>query len=160
MTQTQHATPAEPLTLPYREAPTGAVVASHAALLALRTSRRWALLFAIALFVYALAGGIMGTFWFVTLFRSRGRPDFPVGEFIVISIGNLMFAPIALVGGLLAMRYITAAGRAFNLRSSDNLERALVAQKWVWGWAGLSVIALFAFPVIVLFVAALMDVWP
>ena len=58
------------------------------------------------------------------------------------------------------MRYVTAAGRAFNGRSSRELERALVAQKHVWGWAGLTVIALFALPVIVMGVAGVMDVWP
>ena len=49
----------EALTLRYREAPIGEVVASEAALLALKKTRPWALLCAIAMFVYALLGGGM-----------------------------------------------------------------------------------------------------
>lgn len=153
--------PEQPLTtLPYRDAPTGDVVASDAALLALKKSRPWALLFAIALFVYALLGGGLGVVWTVVLILKRGQPNFPVGQFIVITTGNLMFAPIALIGGALAMRYIVAAGRAFNARSSDDLERALIRQKQIWIWAGMTMLALLAFPVIVLFIAALLNVWP
>jgi hypothetical protein len=164
MTRTRQVSSAEateePLTLPYREAPTGAVVASDAALAALRKSRPWALLLAVALFVYALAGAGLGTVWLVTLIVRRGQSDFPEGQFIVISTGNLLFAPIALVGGVLAMRFVAAAGRAYNGRSSADLERALVRQRHVWCWAGLAVIAVLAFPVIVMFVAAMMNVWP
>ena len=151
---------AERLTLPYRDGPTGEVVASDATLAALKKARPWALLLAIGLFVYALAGGGLGVTWLVVLIIRRGQAGFPVGQFIVISTGNLLFAPIALVGGILAMRYIAAAGRAYNGRSSEALERALVAQTHVWRWAGVAVIAVLAFPVIVMFVAAMMNVWP
>ena len=149
-----------PLTLSYRDAPTGEVVASDAALLALARSRRWALLFAIFLFLYAAAGGGLGTVWLITLIIRRGQPGFPVGQFIVISTGNLLFVPIALVGGVLAMRYIAAAARAYNRRSSEELERALIRQRHVWCWAGATVIALLTFPVIVMFIAAMLNVWP
>ena len=44
--------------------------------------------------------------------------------------------------------------------SAEDLERALIAQMHVWRWAGAVVLAVLAFPVIALFVAALMDVWP
>jgi hypothetical protein len=166
MTQTQReqvksAEAAEaPLTLPYRGEPTGDVVASDAALLALKKTRPWALLFAIALFVYGVVGGLMGTIWMVVMILKRAQPAFPVWQFIVISTGNLLFAPIALVGGVLALRYTAAAGRAYNGRSSEDLERALNRQKHVWLWAAATVIAVLGFPVLVLFVAACMDLWP
>ena len=160
MTQAQEVNPAGPLALPYRDPPRGEVAASDAALGALRQSRPWAMLFAVALFVYAAAGGVIGTICLVTLLANRGQPGFPVGAFIVLSAANLLFSPIALVGGVLAMRYTTAAGRAFNGRSSRELERALVAQKHVWRWAGVAVMALFALPLIVMFVAGMMDMWP
>ena len=41
--------------------------------------------------------------WLITLIIRRGQPGFPVGQFIVISTGNLLFAPIALVGGVLTL---------------------------------------------------------
>lgn len=156
----QRERPDEPLTLTYRDAPTGDVVASDAALLALKKTRPWALLFAIVLFVYALLGGGLGTMWLIVLITKGGQPGYSMGEFIVLSTVNLVLAPIALVGGLLSMRYIAAAGRAYNVRSSEDLERALIRLKHLWLWASLTVIALFALPVMILFVAALMDVWP
>lgn len=159
-THTQKVNLAEPVTLPYREAPTGEVVASEAALLALKRTRPWAMLCAIGLFVYALFGGGMGCVWLIALIVKRGEPNFPVGQFIVISTGNLLFAPIALVGGFLAIRYHRAAGRAYNGRSSNDLERALITQGHIWRWAGVTMIALFALPAIILFVAACMNLWP
>ena len=165
MTQSEQGSSAEPptdepLRLPYREAPTGAVAASDPALLSLKKSRPWAMLFAITLFVYALAGGGLGTIWLVVLIIKRRDPGFPVGQFILISTGNVMFAPIALVGGVLALRFIAAAGRAYNRRSSKDLERALIAQQHIWRWTGVTVIALLAFPVIVFLIAGIMGVFP
>jgi hypothetical protein len=149
-----------PVTLSYRDAPTNEVVASDLAMTALRQSRPWAQLFAIALFLYGVAGIGLGTVWLIVLITSRSRPNFPTGQFIVISTGNLLFAPLAIVGGVLAMRFILAAGRAYNSRSSDDLERALTAQQRIWRWAGMTVIALICFPVLVFFTAAMMNVWP
>ncbi len=168
MTQTQQVRSAEPpeqppqqpLTLPYRGAPTGAVVVSDAALLAMKKTRPWALVCAIFLFLYAVAGGGLGTMWLVAMIVKRDEPGFPLGQFIVISTANLLFAPLALVGGVLAMRYINTAARAYNARSSEDLERAMIAQKHIWRWAGVTVIALFATPLIIAFVAGLMDVFP
>lgn len=136
------------------------VAASDAAMLALKQSRPWAQLFAIAIFLYGVAGLGLGTTWLIVLLTSRGRPNFPTGQFIVISAGNLLFAPIAIVGGVLAMRFILAAGRAYNSRSSEDLERALIAQQRIWRWVGMTVIALLCFPVLVFFIAAMMNVWP
>ncbi len=157
--QAQHVRLPEPFALPYRDAPTGEVVASEAALRALAKTRPWALLCAIGLFMYAVAGAGLGG-WLVVLRTNRGLPNFPVWQFIVITTANLLFAPLALVGGFLAMQHHVAAGRAHNRRSSPDLERALVAQLRVWRWGVVVIVALFGFPVAVLFVAALMDVWP
>lgn len=160
MIQTQQVRPEEPLPLTYREAPMGEVVVSDAALQALRASRPWAMLFAISLFVLAVAGAVLGSISLVALVANRRQSGFPVGQFIVVSTGNVLFAPVALVGGVLAMRYVAAAGRAYYRRCSEELERAVTAQKHVWHWAAAVVLAVFAFPVIVMFVAGMMDVWP
>jgi hypothetical protein len=160
MPQVPQSGPAEPLSLSYRDAPTGAVVASDASLLAMKRTRPWAIVCAIFLFLYSLAGGGLGMFWLITLIARRHQPNFPVEQFIIISTANLVFAPLALVGGVLAMRYITAAVRAYNQRTSEDLERAMVAQAHIWRWAGVVVIALFMTPLIIVFIAGLMNVFP
>ena len=150
----------EPLTLPYREAPTGEVVASDAALVALKKTRPWALLLGIGLLVYAGLGLLGGAAWVYVLITKAGQPGYSYVEFIVLSTVNLVLSPIAGVGGVLVMRYRAAAGRAYNGRSSEALERALVRQLHIWRWALVLMIAVFGMPVAILFVAALMNVWP
>ncbi|HEV2294845.1 MAG TPA: hypothetical protein VGR35_13400 [Tepidisphaeraceae bacterium] len=150
----------EPLTLPYREAPTGEVVASDAALLALKRTRPWALLLAIGMLVYAGLGLLGGLAWLYVLITKAGQPGYSYGEFIVLSTVNLVLAPIAGVGGVLVMRYRAAAGRAYNGRSSEELERALIRQLHIWRWGFVLLIALVGMPAAILFVAALMNVWP
>jgi hypothetical protein len=66
---------------------------------------------------------------------------------------NLLFAPIALAGGVLAIGYFRAAGRAYWRRNSDDLERASTALKRLWLWAGVTMIILIAFPAIMIVVA-------
>jgi hypothetical protein len=160
MPQTQQVTPAGPLTLPYRDAPTAGVVASEAALDALKSTRPFALVFAIFLFLCAAASGGAGTLWLVVMLLNRRRPGFPSEQFLALTTPNLVLAPIALVGGVLALRYIAAARRAYNGRSSKDLERALIAQKHVWLWLAAVVIALFTLPLILVSVAVMTGEWP
>src|SRR3954469_3150262 len=81
-------------TLPYQDAPTGAVVASDAALEALRKTRPWAIGFAVLLFAYAAAGGAVGAGWLVILvYRLFAGPP-PTRPFINVASINLLFAPI------------------------------------------------------------------
>ena len=172
MTQRQPATPAQTATsahpaaagpaatLPYRDAPTGPVVASEAALLALKNTRPWAMLFAIFLFGYATVGGAIGVGWLVILISRFASGPPPTRPFIVWQSINLLFAPLALVGGLLAIAYLRAAGRAYWRRSSDDLEHASIALKRLWRWAGVGLIILIAFPVLMVVAAMLTGEWP
>lgn len=140
-------------TLPYRGAPTGPVVASEAALAALRKTRPWAMAFAILLFTYAAAGGAVGVTWLIFLISRLIVGPPPSRPFINVWSLNLLFAPIALVGALLAIGYFRAAGRAYFRRSSDDLERASIALRRLWLWAGVAVIILIALPVCMILVA-------
>ena len=153
-TSAHEGTPAGPAaTLPYRDAPTGAVVASEAALEALRKTRPWALVFAVPLFVYAAAGGAVGAGWLVFLFTRLASGPPPTPPFINLWSIHLLFAPIALAGGVLAVGYFRAAGRAYWRRDPDDLERASIALRRLWLWAGVATIVLIAFPVIMILIA-------
>ena len=153
--------PAGPVTpLPYHDAPTGAVVASEAALAALRKTRPWVLLLAVLLFIYAAAGGAAGVGWLVFLFHRLVAGPPPAKPFINVFSINLLFAPIALTGGLLAILFFRAAGRAYWRRNSDDLERAAIALKRLWLWAGVTMIVLVTVPAAMLVAAILTGEWP
>jgi hypothetical protein len=161
MTQRQQGTSAQPpsaapglaATLPYQDPPTGPVVASEAALEALRRTRPWAMGFAALLFLYAAAGGAVGIGWLTLLFVKLVAGPPPKPPFINLASINLLFAPIALAGGLLAVSYFRAAGRACWRRSSDDLERASVALRRLWLWAGVATMLFIAVPVCMVLIA-------
>lgn len=121
--------------------------------MALLKTRPWALAFAVLLFTYAAVGGAVGVVWLVVLVSRFVAGPAPTPPFITVSSVNLLFAPIALVGGVLAVRYFRAAERAYWQRNSDDLERASIALKRLWLWAGVTVIILIAFPAIMIVVA-------
>ena len=160
MAESQQVRSDEPFTLPYRDAPTGEVVASEVALAALAKTRACALVLAIGLLVYAGLGLIGGTASGFILVTKAGQPGYSYGEFIVLTTVNLVLAPVALVGGVLVLRYHAAARRAFTKRKSEDLQQALVRQLHVWRWACVLLLAIVTLPAGILFVAALMNVWP
>jgi hypothetical protein len=139
----QPATVAEPVTLTYFASPTGDIVASETALRTMMKTRRWAMLCAIAMFIYSLIGGVLGTMW--TLAVIFGNPG-NLFQFAIIIPPNVIGAPLAFTGGLLAVRYHAAVGRANARRNTEDLERALTLQLYIWRWAGITVLALFAMP--------------
>jgi len=152
-TSARPAAPGAGTALPYQDPPTGPVVASEAALEALAKTRPWVMGFAVLLFVYVAVGGAVGVGWLVFLsIRLLAGPP-PTPPFINVASVNLLFAPIALAGGLLAVGFFRAAGRAYRRRDSDDLERASVALKRLWLWAGVAMIVLIAFPAIMIAVA-------
>jgi hypothetical protein len=166
-TATQTGTPARSATalpattLPYLDSPTGVVVASEPALEALVKTRPWALGFAVLLFIYATVGGAVGAGWLAVLVIRLVAGPPPRPPFINPFSINLLFAPIALVGGWLAVGYFRAAGRAYGRRDPDDLERASFALKRLWLWAGVSVIVVIAFAAAVVFLAMfVMHEWP
>ncbi len=112
------------------------------------------------MFAYALVGGGLGTMWLVVWIVRAGGLAVEFERFVVIVVpANLVGAPLALVGGWLALRYHAATGRAYSGRSSEDLQRALIAQGRIWRWAGETVVALFAMPGIVLVVGLITGVW-
>jgi hypothetical protein len=86
--------------------------------------------------------------------KTAGDPGFPL-EIPPKLIG----APLALVGGILAVRYHAAAGRANAWRNSQDLDRALVAVGLIWRWAAVTVVALFALPLIILGIGVMTGAW-
>lgn len=155
MTQAEPATPppdepaiaAKPVTLTYFGAATGEVSASEAAIRALRKSRSWALFCAIGMFIYAVVGGFLGLMWLgAVIFGNPGN----LLQFVIIIPPNLIGAPLALTGGILAIRYYRAVTRALTRRNPEDLERTLVMQLWIWRWAAVTVVALFALPPLIL----------
>lgn len=144
----------QPLTtLPYRDAPMGPVVVSDAALEAFRKTRPWAMLFAVLLFMYAAAGGAVGVVWLVLLLRRLVAGPPPRPPYINPWSINLLFAPLAAVGGGLAVSYFRAAGNAYWRRNGDDLERASIRLKRLWLCAGAAVILMIALALCVIFIA-------
>jgi hypothetical protein len=118
------------------------------------------MLFAIGLFIYAGPGLVVGTVWLIIAITKGGQPGYTGPEFIIGSTINLVLAPLALIGGILSIRYANAAGRAYVKRSSEALERAIRRQLHIWRWALATLLALCAIPVILFGIAAIMGVWP
>jgi hypothetical protein len=159
MKQTHEVTSAETAaagpvgTLHYQDPPAGAVFASEAALAALRKTRPWAMLFAVLLFAYAAAGGAVGVVWLVGLVSGLVKGPAPKPPFVTAMSINLLFAPIAMLGGTAAIGYFRAAGYAYRRRDADDLERAAVALNRLWLWAGVAVIVLIALPAVMIAIA-------
>lgn len=111
----------------------------------IRVTRPWALGFSVLLFTYALVGGAVGVQWLIGLVDGLVAGPPPSRPFITASSVNLLFAPIALVGGVLASGYFTAAGCADWRHNPDDLERASIALNRLRLWAGATAIVLIAF---------------
>jgi hypothetical protein len=91
--------------------------------------------------------------WLVVLIQRLVAGPPPKPPFVNVWSINLLFAPIALLGGVLAVGYFRCAGRAYWRRNSDDLERASIALRRLWLWAGVAVIVLIACPVILIAIA-------
>lgn len=146
----------EPVPLSYFKAPAGDIFASERALTAIAKTRPWAMLCAVCMFLYAIVGGGLGVMWLlVAVFGSPGG----LVEFVILIPPNLIGAPLAFIGGILAVRYHAAVGRAMIRRNTEDLERALIRQTHIWRWAGATVLALFAMPPIILLTGYLAGIW-
>ena len=138
------ATPAIPVQ--YDSGPSGEVAATELGLVALARTRVWLLLLAIALFVYSAVGGLGGAVLMVVIIINRGKDDISQPPAVVISVANLLFATLALIGGILLMRYWSAAGKACRLRRPEDLERSLIAQHRLWRYLVIVLISLLVLP--------------
>ncbi|QDV38723.1 hypothetical protein [Tautonia plasticadhaerens] len=118
---------------------------SGAAMEAFRETRPWALASAVFLLTYAAVGGTAGVLWLIALVDQSVTGPPPSRPFITVWSVNLLFAPVALVGGVLAVEYYSAAWFASWRRDSDDLERASIALKRLRLWAGAAMIILIAF---------------
>jgi hypothetical protein len=149
MTQGQRGTPER------AGASSGPVATSEAALEAIREARPWALAFAALLLTYAVLGGAVGVLWLIGMVDGLVAGPPPSRPFITASSVNLLFAPIALAGGVLAAGYFSAAGCACRRHGPDDLERASIALKRLWLWTAVAAIILIAF-LACMFVAAVL----
>lgn len=157
-TQTSQPIRAEPVELSYREARQGEIAVSDVTMKAMMKTRPWALGCAVGMFIYALIGGFLGVMWLGVIIFKRGQPDVSMLQFAIITPPNLIGAPLALIGGILALRYHAAVGRAHTWRNSEDLERAIIRLGHVWRWAGVTVLALFAMPPTILFTGWMLGV--
>ena len=123
-------------------------------------ARPWVLLFTVLLYGYAAVGGAVGVAWGVVLAVRLVTGPAPTRPFITVWSINLLFAPIAFVGAVLATGYFRAAGRASLRRNPDDLERASIALKRLWLWAGVMMIVLIAFTAAMVVAAVLTGEWP
>ena len=106
----------------------------------IRATRPWALGLSVLLFTYAAVGGAAGVIWLVDLASRIAAGPPPTKPFITAWSVNLLFAPIALVGGVLALRCFSAA----ESRNIDDLERASATVARLRLWARVAVIVLIA----------------
>jgi hypothetical protein len=110
-----------------------------------RVTRPWALGLSVLLLAYAAVGGTVGVLWLIDLAGRLGAGPPPTRPFITAWSVNLLFAPIALAGGVLAIGYSSAAGYTNRRHDADDLERASIALRRLRLWAGVAVIVLVAF---------------
>ena len=82
---------------------------------------------AVVLLTYAAVGGTAGVLWLIALVQQFAMGPPPGRPFITIWSVNLLFAPVALVGGVLAVEYFSAAWLASWRQDSGDLERASAA---------------------------------
>ena len=117
-------------------------------------------MFAVLLFLYAAAGGAVGVGWLAVLVKRHVAGPPPRPPFINLLSIHLLFAPLALAGGVLAVGFFRAAGRAYWRLNLDDLERASIALKRLWLWAGVMMIILILFPAAMVIAAILTGEWP
>lgn len=136
----------------YDSGPLGEIFATEAALGALARTRKWLLLLAIALFVYSAVGsmGGAGALYVVMVEGGEGEVDFDAAPFIGLGVGNLIFATVAIIGGIYLMRFWSAAGRAIRLRRPEDLERVLIAQHRLWRFVCLVLVVVLALPFLII----------
>lgn len=122
----------------------------------IRATRPWALGLSVLLFTYAAVGGAAGVIWLVDLASRLAAGPPPTKPFITAWSVNLLFAPIALAGGVLALGCFSAA----ESRNIDDLERASAAVARLRLWARAAVIVLIAFLACMFLAAVLTGEFP
>jgi hypothetical protein len=115
----------------------------------------WALAFAALLFSYVVVGGGAGVLWLIDLVNRLVAGSPPSRPFITAWSVNLLFAPIALVGGMLAIGCYSAAGYAYWRKNAADLNNASIALKRLWLWARVTAMVLIAF-LVCMFVAVVL----
>lgn len=149
-------TPAPAIAVQYDSGPAGDIFATEAGLAALARTRKWLLLLAIGLFVYAVVGTLGGAGAVFVAYQvayvevGPSEVDYEGGvQFLVIGIANLSFATLAIIGGILLMRFHSASGRAIRLRRPEDLERVLIAQHRLWRFVCIVLVVVLALPFLV-----------
>ena len=127
---------------------------------ALGKRRSWVSLFAVVMFLYAVVGGAIGMVWLVDLITRFAAGPPPTRPFITVSSIHLLFAPIALVGGVLAIGFFRAASRARSRRDAGDVARASVALRRLWRWGGVTIAVLIVFSAAMVAAAVVTGEWP
>src|SRR5688572_1761081 len=151
-TTTPTAKPTPAVLVHYDSGPAGEIAATEAGVAALAHTRKWVLLLGIGLFVYAAVSALggAGALFLAYVEGGEGEVDFEAAPFIIIGFGNLIFAALALIAGLLLMRFWSAAGRTIRLRRPEDLEGVLIAQHRLWRFVCLALIVVLALPFLVI----------
>ncbi|MDG3004395.1 hypothetical protein [Paludisphaera mucosa] len=87
-------------------------------------TRPWALGFSVLLLTYAAVGGTAGVMWLVALTEQFAAGPPPGRPFFTAWSVNLLFAPVALVGGVLTVECFCAAWLVSWRDDSSDLSRA------------------------------------
>jgi hypothetical protein len=127
---------------------------------AVAEARAAVLVLAVLLYLYAAVGGAVGVGWLFALVGRLVAGPPPGRPFVTVWSVNLLFAPVALVGAVLASGYLRAVGCALARGGADELGRVSVAVKRLWVWAGVAMSVVVAFAGAMVVAAVLTGEWP
>jgi hypothetical protein len=143
--------------VPYLSAPAGRVFATDAAIETLGRTRLWATLAAIVCLGGGGLGVLLGAYVGVLLIfnpAARGEAN------IVICGGATFYGLMALVAGVMLVRFLLAIRQTHRLRRPDDLERTMTALWCLMLWIAMCLVAALAYPFVVIAVAAWVGAWP
>ena len=164
MTSDSHAHPHErapngslPREVSYFGASASRLFATESAIVTLNRTRLWATLAAIICVGGGGLGVLLGLYIGILLIfnpAARGEAN------IIICGGATFYGMMAVVAGVLLVRFVLSVRRTCRMRQPDDLERTMVALWWLMLWIALCLAAVAVYPVVVMAVAAWLNVWP
>ena len=151
----------QPHAVGYREAPTGEVHATEAAVAALSRTRPWATMAAVVLLAAGGMASLGGTALIVLYVLFYGDPNWgdvtPVN--LVLGSAGLIYGLPLVVAGVLLLSFTRAAGRTNTLRRPEDLERAHLSLLRFWRVASLILLAVLISPFVIFGLAVVTGAW-